>query len=459
MQISVKTGIFFCLLLLASAVRGIDLDEAVKKRLVEAEVIGLGGYRGEKIELTLTSRVRKPLRVRVPAGWVFVSDDSLEQNLMVLREQMIALRPGAPTTTRLYTACTQSSNASPGLRSAFLIGALAEDALLRLAQFLNENEYWDSGLAQRTVWNFANRSEGGLRRLSGSDTTMLHQLADLTAEVFGIPRDQIAINKTPKPIKISSINTSVDRLLTQPLRKASLKAYDSAGNVVETYFTDIYLERGYFHYRFGLNHTRGDSTRFMIRLTDGERLIEEREISIQDTVAKVHRMKSGLVDFHYFIKDDHRANLGVYDSLGNLYYLIRKNHFFRGGNHHTQLRLTTYLPKRDDYVVRIQSGDKVLSEQALNPNERPKAKRYPRRVERGVMNFKIEKTLKNVRVVVYDESGKVVRELYHNSTFGHGYKRVNYAFFHWQGPKAKFYIRFEDQNTEEVLLEKCIRCE
>lgn len=439
--------------------QAIDLKEALDKHLIHAEMKGIGGYHGEKLDLTLTNRTRQPIQVRVPAGWVFSSEEEMEQDLMVLREELIALRPQERKTARLFTACTQSSNASPSRYSTFLLGALADQPLLKLAELLSQKKYWESYIGQRVVWDFANKSERNLRHLRGTDSLALRDISALIEEVFGIEQTEIEITRTPAPIRITSISTSVDTLLENGLRNASLKAYDSAGNLVNTYFEHRDIPRGYFHYRFGLNHTKGDSARFFLKLTSESGTAYERTLSVHDTVVQVHRMKSGLIDFHYSLPEGTKADLGVYDGQGRLYHLVREGYYFKGGNHLTQLKLTTYLPKRDDYVVRIQAGDKVLSEQPFDPDARPKAQRFPRKVERGVLNFKIEEPIRNVRVAVYDEAGKQIRELYHNSSFGHGYKQVKYMFFHWQGPDATFFIRFENQETNEILLEKCIRCE
>ncbi len=449
--------LFLFLILSGTSVFGLDLGDAVTHKLITAEIIGTGGYHGESIKITLQNRTRQPLKVRIPAGWIFESEEEQEQDLMVAEEQVLVLAPNARKSAFLYTMCTQSYNASPARLSTFLLGAFAKPSLLALAELINEKKYWERSASQSMVWKFANENKQGLRSIYGSDTVMMEAFAQLVVTYFKIPRDQIEFNKVAKPIPLTSISTSVDTLLKAPLKNASMKVFDPNGELVKTYFENKELERGYFHRRFGVFHRNGDTAAYTVELRSGDELVYRRQVTSADTVVKVHKLKTGLMDFHYSLEKNERADLGIYDGEGNLYHLVKEGHPFRAGNHFTQLNMTTYLPHRDDYFVKIIADDRVLTEQKIDPSGQAAKKRYPRKIERGVVNFKLDEPLKNVKVAVYDESGKLIRELYANSSFGHGYKQVKYMFFHWQGPEAKFFVRIQSEETGETLLEKVIK--
>ncbi|MEO1451675.1 MAG: hypothetical protein AAFV07_19255, partial [Bacteroidota bacterium] len=111
----------------------ISLQEAVEKGWVASRVVGLGGYNGVAIELSLKSRTSSALKVEVPAGWTFGSEDSSVQNLMVTYPVVIDLPPRGVARDSLRTVCTQRNNMGPKRGERFRIGEMASQRLRRLA--------------------------------------------------------------------------------------------------------------------------------------------------------------------------------------------------------------------------------------------------------------------------------------------------------------------------------------
>ncbi|MGF1532404.1 MAG: hypothetical protein ACFCUI_01770 [Bernardetiaceae bacterium] len=454
-----KKVIIIALLWVNQPLFAMDFGEALEKKLIAAT------FDAQSLRITNIHHAR--LEVRVPVGWIFPAEDPNYQNRLVLEEVVVALAPRERQTVKLLTACARRYMATPSVEStAFLLGALAEQPLLDLVRWAAEKNYVrdNFGTIQHLIWDFISFRkllDESKKTISwsvrGHDTKMLSEAAQIIHTSFDIPLSKIEIVPTAAPLRISTINTSVDLLLDKPLRAAKLCAYDTAGERVHTYFENRSIPAGYFHYPFALNHTQGDSSIFRLELSDNQNVILDRPLLISDTIVRVDRIQTDLLRFQYAIPQEQRADLGVYDSEGRLYHLIREDFPFKAGNHITELRLTTYLPPRDEYIIAIKDKTgKIWSQQKMFARgEAPKS--YPQKVVRGTFQFSVEKPMRNVRVAIYDEKNNLIREIYHNSNFGMGYKQINYAFVHTQGPEADFYLRIEDQSTKAVFFEHQVK--
>jgi hypothetical protein len=154
-------NIFLFVLLLASQMLSaqttkpsatLDLREAIQKKLVKVETVGLGGHSGESIKVACKSLTGKALRVRIPIGQLMYPADTTEQTLVVAQEQYVTAGPKVPVEVSLSTYCTESGQKSPSKAAPFQIGVMAPKAVCDLLLFVHEKGIKDEAAIQNAVW-------------------------------------------------------------------------------------------------------------------------------------------------------------------------------------------------------------------------------------------------------------------------------------------------------------------
>ena len=112
---------------------------------------GQGGHTGDCLKVQFTNTTDKSLSTTLPAGWLFVSDDTTLQDLIVVREEVLALDPGASRSVTCRAFCCEATMGSPSENSLYDSGHQSDAALTALAQFIATNRFPDSAV-QDAVW-------------------------------------------------------------------------------------------------------------------------------------------------------------------------------------------------------------------------------------------------------------------------------------------------------------------
>ncbi|TAE47816.1 MAG: hypothetical protein EAZ89_16830 [Bacteroidetes bacterium] len=414
-----------------------SLLSALKSRLIQVKTEGKGGFQGKCIRLIISNKSTNSLTIEVPPGQMFISGDSSVQDLIVTQREEVVLIPGAIRAVELYTMCTQSYNAGPSQGEDFVLGEMAEGHLLSLVQTIDSGHYQNSS-AQSAVWSVANREP--VSCIYGEDTSMIRRLAREVSGATGIPISQFML--VPRAHHITSINTSLETLINKHLSRAQLALFDRAGRRIRTYFQDRKVEKGFMQWRVGASHTLGDSAVLYLRLSEGDSVIFEKQISATDSITPLKRYHSQAV-LIYEAKTDLRADIGVYDAEGNLYFILAENKLIPKGMHRSTYIVGKDLPENQRFEVRIVTQGNVLAGEVLNPDA-PVPVVYPPRTVSGAYAFDIDQPLHNVRLAIYDAEGRPKRILYDIAVMNPGHKRFTYSFEHRDGPEARFYLRLTD---------------
>lgn len=114
---------------------------------------------GEIIQVQVTNQTEEEQVVEIPAGLVFTPEDSGEQDLMVLDAVVVILEPEETLILTPYVVCIDADAAVPSSGSAYQLGYLESDDLLRFAQCVDQESNGsltqdDIGL-QFAVWTIA----------------------------------------------------------------------------------------------------------------------------------------------------------------------------------------------------------------------------------------------------------------------------------------------------------------
>ncbi len=258
--------LFSLLLVFGFTKKEMDLDEALDRGWIEIEAFGNGGHSGKALRLGITNQAGKDWILRVPAGTIFHSTDTTEQDLMVIQSRTIELEKGKNRRVDLHARCIQSGNASPYEGSAFHLGSPAEGALGRLAGFIDEKNYTDPA-AQYAIWavtdctSAANIDHPELRRF--------------TSELLGIPEPEYTIIRNNEDIPGRPAFGSRPLIIkgafnfqARQLLSATFAIYNSEGEPVRTYFENKRHIIGEHRYEFYFQLPGMPDGKYFVRMTD-----------------------------------------------------------------------------------------------------------------------------------------------------------------------------------------------
>ncbi len=158
-----------CFLLLTNVMLAADeisLDDAIKKKLITAQIKGRGGFTGPVIDLSIKSISTQPVTIKVEPGRKLHPDDPAMQDILVTQRLVVVLKPSEEKKLVLNGMCCISHNKPPSPGIGFKVGKMADSSLIKLANFINSTRMHSSADAQHAVWVFSDN-----KRIEGIDIT------------------------------------------------------------------------------------------------------------------------------------------------------------------------------------------------------------------------------------------------------------------------------------------------
>lgn len=159
------------------------LLELIEAGRIELRATGLGGHSGDCLRVEARNRSDRPLRTSIPAGWVFPSATEAVQDLIVVREEVIALAPQGRTTVTCRAFCCEATHSGPAEGERFRQGRPAPPKLMTLAHAVDSGRY-DDGIVQSAVWVLSDGNDiGSMGALSRSaDDTLRYRVSALSGQ-------------------------------------------------------------------------------------------------------------------------------------------------------------------------------------------------------------------------------------------------------------------------------------
>lgn len=147
------------LMLIAINMQGherMSLQKALDQKLVEAVAKSLGGHQGPCIHMELKNLTARPLNIVVEAGRRLNSLNDAEQDILITKEQLIALREHEHRSFQVKGFCCQSSHLSPSPGARYGVNKMADSSLVTLARYLSSHKL-ESSAEQMAVWAISNK--------------------------------------------------------------------------------------------------------------------------------------------------------------------------------------------------------------------------------------------------------------------------------------------------------------
>jgi len=173
-----------------------DLDKSkcsplhvlIEKGKLRASIQGVGGHEGECINISLHSTSDDTSFLWLEPGRILQSVDTAVQDILITREEMLALAPGEHKNLSIFGFCSQASFASPDSSEQFLPGKMADSTIVSLANFLNERDnLFPVDAIQSAVWCLTDNHD--IRDIYGGDLASVHDLINYVADLKGLDID------------------------------------------------------------------------------------------------------------------------------------------------------------------------------------------------------------------------------------------------------------------------------
>ncbi|MDX1462311.1 MAG: hypothetical protein R3359_04580 [Marinirhabdus sp.] len=172
------------------SIKTYDLEWAISNNIIQYNLQGNdeSPHYYQPLRLSVTNLTDSPIQIRVPNGQQFKSVDSTYQDIVVTKEELIAVGPRANKQTPIFGMCTEKFNPAPNTDVSYTTNGVAKDKLSLLAQEIQNQEAF-SVAGQNAVWMLTDN--GKLGDVTGYGVEDGVQLRTFMANMFDIPVDDV----------------------------------------------------------------------------------------------------------------------------------------------------------------------------------------------------------------------------------------------------------------------------
>lgn len=223
---------------LPDAEKYVSIEQHMSNRFITGSIKGIGGFQQNCIEFNLRNMRSDTLFVKIEPGRRLVSEDTMLQDIFIVKENKFTLLPFEKKKVNGFGFCCESHMRGPYRNANFSIGFMAPPQWVRLADTINNNTF-DPSEIQHAVWVFSNNHP--LSSIHGKDNSLRKMAAAIkgveepwysttyeedTAMLFS-GRAYLLTGTVPFYVKTSSMvsivvrNIKSGKLMAVPLKKSA----------------------------------------------------------------------------------------------------------------------------------------------------------------------------------------------------------------------------------------------
>jgi hypothetical protein len=276
----ILTGFFLTSFHNFSPVKGsrvISIEKAIRIGYIQATIQGNGGSMGNCIQITMKNLTKKDTTILVEAGRRLLSNDTSKQDILITKEQQIALNGGQEITINVYGFCCEMTNSAPGLKNIYSVGYMTDTPMVALAKFLNEQDF-PIDASQHAVWAISNNLS--VAAIYDGDFESIKELRQFVAMLEGVPVPWYSIAYKQDTVRLfSGIHESLHGSFSYHISNVSivsLMVYNSEGTLIDGIFINRPALSGDFNYPFTLDVKGYTKGKYYLRLFSGKQQIKEK---------------------------------------------------------------------------------------------------------------------------------------------------------------------------------------
>lgn len=243
----------------------VTLAEALEKKWIAIEARATGTFGADALRLTVTN-LHKDMELSIPAGWIFDSQDTTMQNMIVVRGVRLTLEKDAKKTARLQAYCINPGRRVPRQSQAYTSRGPAAGPLAELARYIH-TEKPDEEHIQSAVWALSSNHS-----LTGIGHPGLLRTA---ASILGKPLPEYFIRNAYIPVPggpaYSYEPLSVEGLFTyrnETGHTVNFGLFKKSGELVEPFFENLESKPGNHRFKYSFEISGLERGEYAVRLTD-----------------------------------------------------------------------------------------------------------------------------------------------------------------------------------------------
>jgi hypothetical protein len=291
-----STGIFIVPLMLVilcfaiaarKAEEKIVIADAVTKGMVKVKISGKGGHSGSCLSMEIQNLKSGPLTIVFEAGRRLNSADDGEQDLLMVRDQVITLKPGEKKKADLSGFCCQLKNHSPASGSGFGLGKLADEKLVKLAKFINGKAI-RSSVVQEAVWCISDDQD--ISNISGEEgdpqAKDINELRKFICTLTGKPdpwysTPQKRIETPERTIEPNPVEVYGEiKYVVASTTVINSELHDANGKLLFSFNGNHQMTPGTYDYNFHLKVEGFEKGKYHVILKAGTTQIMDKEFNI-----------------------------------------------------------------------------------------------------------------------------------------------------------------------------------
>ncbi len=252
--------------------KSISIEKALNEGIVSAEFSGAGGHSGDVIDLELRSLIPVDTLIKIEAGRRLTSDDTLLQDILIVRELELFLAANEVKRLKLFGFCCQASNGGPKLGSGFKVGFMEDSSFIYLARFLSKSNL-PIGVMQSAIWVLSdNHALNSIHNDNEKDREKMKGLFGLLASIKGLEYEYpwYTLKYQTDTSRVFSgrpnqMFAEVEYYLSHQ-SNVDLFIKDSNNLLVKKIFMNRPHHRGEYNYRFTLDVANMPKGKYYLRL-------------------------------------------------------------------------------------------------------------------------------------------------------------------------------------------------
>ncbi len=162
----------------------LSLQKALDEKLVLAKVHSLGGYQGYCIKMEVKNLSPDSLVITVEAGRRLNSMDEKQQDILVVKEQIIVLKKFEDKYIDVKGYCCQAHNSSPCAGAKYDVNKLADTKLVLLANYLNVSNF-KTDAEQQAIWAISDNQNTA--NVTATNDSLIIPLRNIVATIKNEP--------------------------------------------------------------------------------------------------------------------------------------------------------------------------------------------------------------------------------------------------------------------------------
>lgn len=260
----------------------ISIFDAIKAKTITATLFSNGKYSGNSVDVKIINLTSQPMKLIVPAGSKYSTDNEDEQTLIQLEDQFIALQPNQTYTGKVAAFCTEASDRCPTTASAMKLTKNTNPKFTALSEYI-KGKIIDKSTFQDAVWAISDgHSVSNIAAEDQASQDFRKKVAEITGQKnpwFSSPQNVTIDDRGNFNMETVLIAGQLEFLCTkgtmvhQDIYKANGEAVLISDKTMQARYGDV-------RYRFQIRVTGWEKGEYYIKLHDGTNEITRYAFSV-----------------------------------------------------------------------------------------------------------------------------------------------------------------------------------